>query len=46
VCPVALFLLTIAGMFLIGALGEIVFRRRKVTDVIWLLAARPSLRAS
>ena len=37
--PVALFLLTIAGIFLIGALGEIVFKRTRVPDVVWLLVA-------
>lgn len=37
--PVALFLLTVAGIFLIGALGEIVFKRTKVPDVVWLLVA-------
>lgn len=37
--PVALFLITIALIFLIGALGEIVFKRTRVPDVIWLLVA-------
>jgi len=37
--PVALFLVTIASIFLIGALGEIVFKRTGVPDVIWLLVA-------
>lgn len=35
--PVALFLVTIAAIFMIGALGEIVFRRTQVPDVVWLL---------
>ncbi len=35
---VAAFLLTIAGIFLIGAAGEAVFRRTSVPDVIWLIA--------
>lgn len=35
--PVALFLVTIAAIFLVGALGEVVFRRTQVPDVIWLL---------
>jgi cell volume regulation protein A len=35
--PVALFLLTIAGIFLIGTLGELVFRRTQIPDVLWLL---------
>jgi len=36
---VAVFLLTIAGSFLIGTIGEIVFRRTQVPDVVWLIAA-------
>lgn len=35
--PVTLFLLTISGIFLIGTLGEIVFRRTNVPDAIWLI---------
>lgn len=35
--PVALFLVTIASIFMIGTLGEIVFRRTQVPDVLWLL---------
>jgi cell volume regulation protein A len=35
--PVAAFLLTIAGVFLIGTLGEIVFRHTGVPDVVWLI---------
>ena len=35
--PVAAFLLTIAGVFLIGTLGEIVFRRTGLPDVVWLI---------
>ena len=34
---VAAFLLAIAGIFLIGAAGEAVFRRTNVPDVIWLI---------
>jgi cell volume regulation protein A len=34
---VALFLLAISGIFLLGALGEIVFQRTSVPDVIWLI---------
>lgn len=34
---VAPFLLAVAGIFLIGALGEAVFRRTNVPDVIWLI---------
>ncbi len=37
--PVGLFLITIASIFLIGALGEVVFRRTQIPDVIWLLVA-------
>jgi cell volume regulation protein A len=37
--PVALFLLALAGILLIGALGEIVFQRTSIPDVVWLLAA-------
>ncbi len=35
--PVALFLLTIAGIFLIGVAGEVFFRRTGVPDVVWLM---------
>jgi potassium/hydrogen antiporter len=34
-----LFLLSIAGIFLIGALGEITFQRTNIPDVIWLILA-------
>lgn len=37
--PVALFLITIACIFLLGALGEAVFKRTNVPDVIWLIVA-------
>ncbi len=37
--PVTLFLLSIAGIFLIGALGEVIFQRTNVPDVIWLILA-------
>jgi cell volume regulation protein A len=36
---VALFLLSIAAIFLIGALGEVTFQRTNVPDVIWLILA-------
>lgn len=36
--PVSLFLLTVAGIFLVGIVGEIVFERTSVPDVIWLIA--------
>lgn len=37
--PVALFLITIACIFLLGAMGEAVFKRTNVPDVIWLIFA-------
>ncbi|MEZ4225195.1 MAG: cation:proton antiporter [Polyangiaceae bacterium] len=37
--PVALFLLSIAGIFLIGAVGEIIFQRTNIPDVVWLICA-------
>ena len=36
--PVWLFLLAIAGIFLVGAIGEISFQRTNIPDVIWLIA--------
>jgi len=36
---VSLFLLCVAGIFVLGALGEIVFQRTNVPDVIWLILA-------
>jgi cell volume regulation protein A len=36
---VALFLLSIAAIFLIGALGEVTFQRTNIPDVIWLILA-------
>jgi cell volume regulation protein A len=36
---VALFLLSVAGIFLIGAVGEIIFQRTNIPDVIWLILA-------
>ncbi len=37
--PVALFLVMVAGIFLLGALGEAVFERTNVPDVVWLIVA-------
>ncbi len=37
--PVALFLLAIAGIFLIGSVGELIFQRTNIPDVIWLILA-------
>jgi potassium/hydrogen antiporter len=36
---VTIFLLSIAAIFIIGAVGEIFFQRTSVPDVIWLIAA-------
>ncbi len=36
--PVSIFLLTVAGIFLVGIIGEIVFQKTSVPDVIWLIA--------
>jgi cell volume regulation protein A len=36
---VALFLIAIASIFLIGAIGEVIFQRTNVPDVIWLILA-------
>ncbi|MEK7476083.1 MAG: hypothetical protein AAB152_10705 [Candidatus Coatesbacteria bacterium] len=35
--PVAVFLLSAAGILLVGALGELVFRRTGFPDVLWLM---------
>jgi cell volume regulation protein A len=37
--PVLLFLVLVAGLFLLGAAGEWIFARTHVPDVIWLVAA-------
>jgi len=37
--PVSLFLLAIAGIFLIGSIGELIFQRTNIPDVIWLILA-------
>lgn len=37
--PVAIFLLAIAGIFLLGALGELIFERTNIPDVVWLILA-------
>ncbi len=36
---VALFLLSVAGIFVIGAAGEVIFQRTNIPDVIWLILA-------
>jgi cell volume regulation protein A len=35
---VSLFLLTIAGIFVVGTIGELIFRRTGIPDVVWLIA--------
>jgi cell volume regulation protein A len=37
--PVAQFLLAVASIFLIGAVGEIIFERTSIPDALWLIAA-------
>lgn len=37
--PVTIFLLALAAIFLIGTLGEIVFQKTSIPDVIWLIVA-------
>lgn len=37
--PVYVFLLCVAGIFLIGALGELIFQATNIPDVIWLILA-------
>lgn len=37
--PVTLFLSSIAGILVIGAIGEVVFPKTNVPDVVWLIAA-------
>ena len=34
---VGLFLVALAGIFLVGTLGEVVFKKTKVPDVLWLI---------
>jgi potassium/hydrogen antiporter len=36
---VTLFLLMIAGLFLLGAVGEIIFAKTQIPDVVWLIIA-------
>lgn len=35
--PVTLFLVSLAGIFLVGSVGEAVFKRTNVPDVVWLI---------
>lgn len=37
--PVSIFLLAVAGIFLIGVAGEMVFRRSQIPDAVWLVLA-------
>ena len=37
--PVGLFLVAVAAIFLIGAVGEMIFERTSIPDVIWLIGA-------
>lgn len=37
--PVTIFLLALAAIFLIGTIGEIVFEKTSIPDVIWLIVA-------
>jgi len=36
--PVSMFLLTVATIFVIGVIGELIFERTGVPDVVWLIA--------
>lgn len=44
--PVSIDLVMIAGLFLLGAVGEMIFARTQIPDVVWLIAAGVTLRAS
>ena len=37
--PVTLFLIMLAGLFLLGAVGEIIFAKTQIPDVVWLILA-------
>lgn len=37
--PAALFLTSIAGILIVGAIGEVVFRKTNIPDVVWLIGA-------
>ena len=43
---VPLYLVMIAGLFLLGAVGEVIFARTQVPDVVWLIGAGIVLRAT
>ncbi|MEE9385652.1 MAG: cation:proton antiporter [Nannocystaceae bacterium] len=44
--PVSIYLVMIASLFLLGALGEMIFARTQIPDVVWLIAAGILLRVS
>jgi cell volume regulation protein A len=44
--PLALNLIMIAGLFLLGAAGEMIFARTQVPDVVWLILAGVILNAT
>ena len=44
--PLALNLIMIAGLFLLGAAGEMIFARTQVPDVVWLIVAGVVLNAT
>jgi cell volume regulation protein A len=44
--PLALNLIMIAGLFLLGAAGEMIFARTQVPDVVWLIVAGVILNAT
>ncbi len=35
--PVSFFLVTLAAIFVVGTLGEVVFKKTKIPDVLWLI---------
>ncbi|RMG98814.1 MAG: hypothetical protein D6705_04920 [Deltaproteobacteria bacterium] len=37
--PVTQFLVLVAGLFLLGTLGEVIFARTQIPDVVWLIVA-------
>ena len=37
--PVTLFLVMIAALFLLGAIGEVIFAKTQIPDVVWLILA-------
>jgi cell volume regulation protein A len=37
--PVTLFLVAVAVLFMLGALGEVIFARTQIPDVVWLILA-------